>query len=58
MNTWIEQKDRKGIPVSVNNLVKDSRGRRKNGSKVLGNNKQVVCEGSEIGKSASFHASN
>ena len=31
-----------GIRVRVNNLLKDSRGRRMSGRKVLGNNKQVV----------------
>ena len=58
-----EYLDRKsvGIHVGVNNFLKDSRGRRKSRRKALGNNEQVVCEASEIGKSASassFHASN
>ena len=51
-STWIEQKDSKGILKIVYKLLKDSRGRRKSGRKVLGNNEQVVCEGSKIGKSA------
>ena len=47
-STWIEQKDSKGILKIVYKLLKDSRGRRKSGRKVLGNNEEVVCEGSKI----------
>ena len=39
-----------GIFVGVNNLLKDSRGRRK----ILGNNQQVVSEGSEDRKVSVF----